>query len=70
MLTIVTVSMRYLGIFYVLFTIVMKVLAVCTENPIIFIEILDELRLVIDNTVILIEKCDTKTFNTSKRYAA
>jgi hypothetical protein len=37
-----------LVIFYFLFTIVMKVLISCTENPKKFIEVLDELELFID----------------------
>jgi hypothetical protein len=42
--------------FYFLFTIVMKVLISCTENPKIFIEVLDELELFIDKKVIFDEK--------------
>jgi hypothetical protein len=38
--------------FYFLFTIVMTVLVACMENPIFFIEILDELRLIIDKKLI------------------
>jgi hypothetical protein len=43
-------------IFYFLFTIVMKVLISCMENPKNFIEILDELELFIDKIVIFNEK--------------
>jgi hypothetical protein len=43
-------------VFYFLFTIVMKVLISCTENPNIFIEVLDELELFIDEKVIFDEK--------------
>jgi hypothetical protein len=42
--------------FYFLFTIVMKVLISCTENPKIFIVVLDELELFIDKKVIFDEK--------------
>jgi hypothetical protein len=42
--------------FYFLFTIVMKVLISCTENPKLFIEVLDELELFIDKKVIIDEK--------------
>jgi hypothetical protein len=42
--------------FYFLFTIVMKVLISCTENPKIFIEVLDELEHFIDKKKILDEK--------------
>jgi hypothetical protein len=42
--------------FYFLFTIVMKVLISCTENPKKFIEVLDELELFIDKKVIFDEK--------------
>jgi hypothetical protein len=42
--------------FYFLFTIVMKVLISCTENPKNFIEVLDELELFIDKIVIFDEK--------------
>jgi hypothetical protein len=41
--------------FYFLFTIVMKVLISCTENPNFFIEVLDELELLIDKKVIFDE---------------
>jgi hypothetical protein len=41
---------------YFLFTIVMKVLISCTEKPIFFIEVLDELELFIDKKVIFDEK--------------
>jgi hypothetical protein len=43
-------------LFYFLFTIVMKVLISCTENPKFFIEVLDELELFIDKKVIFDEK--------------
>jgi hypothetical protein len=44
------------GSFYFLFTIVMKVLISCTENPKFFIEVLDELELFIDKKWFLTKK--------------
>jgi hypothetical protein len=44
------------GCFYFLFTIVMKVLISCTENPKFFVEVLDKLELFIDKKVIFDEK--------------
>jgi hypothetical protein len=44
------------SLFYFLSTIVMKVLISGTENPIFFIEVLDEFELFIDKKVILDEK--------------
>jgi hypothetical protein len=49
-------SSLFLLFFYFLFTIVMKVLTSCTENPKKFIEVLDELELFIDKKVIFDEK--------------
>jgi hypothetical protein len=43
-------------VFNFLFTIVIKVLILCTENPKFFIEVLDELELLIDKKVIIEEK--------------
>jgi hypothetical protein len=43
------------NIFYFLFTIVMKVLISCTEKPMFFIEVLDQLELFIDKKVIFDE---------------
>jgi hypothetical protein len=39
-----------------IYTIIMKVLISCTENPTFFIEVLDELELFIDKKVIFDEK--------------
>jgi hypothetical protein len=47
---------HFSGIFYFLFTMVMKILISCTENPKIFIEVLEELELFIDKRVIFDEK--------------
>jgi hypothetical protein len=46
---------RYALNFYFLFTIVMKVLISCTENPKLCIKVLDELELFIDKKVIFDE---------------
>jgi hypothetical protein len=54
-------SQKTLIDFYFLFTIVMKVLISCTENPKKFIEVLDELELFIDKKVIF----DKKNFRRS-----
>jgi hypothetical protein len=44
-----------MNVFYFLFTIVMKVLISCTENPKFFIEVLDELEFLIFKEVIFDE---------------